>query len=535
VPGLRGLPARDGTEARTYPQALAAPVESALEWIRRVVLDERRRRVGSSLVAAVEARLRFLVETGVGYLQLDRAADTLSGGETQRVRLAAQLGAGLTGVLYVLDEPTIGLHARDTVRLLAILRRLAGEGSTVVVVEHDAQVIRAADHIVDLGPGGGVGGGRVVAMGPPAVVEADAESPTGRYLRRASPLATPARRALAGAPLLALEGVRARNLDGVDVEFPIGRLTAVTGVSGSGKSTLVREVLRGVVEAHLRGGGIRPRGVDRVAGVEVIDRLVEVDQSPIGRTSRSVPATYVGIWDEIRSLLAATPLARSRGFGPERFSFNREGGRCEACGQGFVRVEMAFLPDAEAACETCGGARFEPATREVSFRGHSADRLLAATVDEAAEVFAAVARVARPLALMRDLGLGYLRLGQPSSTLSGGEGQRLKLVAELGQRGRGRTLYLLDEPTTGLHGVDVERLVATLGRLVDRGDTVVVVEHHLDLIWAADHVIDLGPEGGAGGGRVVAAGSPEFLAAASGSHTGAALRALRGGTAAKPT
>jgi excinuclease ABC subunit A len=496
-------------------------------------------------LAEVRSRLAFLSEVGVGYLDLDRPAPTLSGGELQRVRLAAQLGSGLTGILYVLDEPTIGLHPRDTGKLIAALRGLVDRGNSLVVVEHDSDTIRAADHLIDIGPGGGRHGGRIVAQGPARAVLGSGESPTAAALARPAPVPA-ARRPMAGRPHIELRGARLHNLRDVDVRIPLGCLVVVTGVSGSGKSTLIREVLLTALDDALGQGQSKGqsksksktsqttagRAADAPAcyralegeGARLLRRAVEVDQSPIGRTSRSVPATYIGIWDQIRGLLASTPEARARGYGPARFSFNVAEGRCPACeGQGTLTAEMAFLPDVEMPCDACGGMRFSPETQDVTWRGLHAGEILALEVEAAALVFAAVDKVVRPLRLLADLGLGYLKLGQPSSTLSGGEAQRLKLVSELGTRAAGGTLYVLDEPTTGLHRNDIGRLLAVFERLVARGDTAVIIEHHLDVMLMADWIIDLGPEGGAQGGRVVACGTPEDVAACTESHTGAAL------------
>jgi excinuclease ABC subunit A len=495
-------------------------------------------------LAEVRARLAFLEEVGVGYLDLDRPAPTLSGGELQRVRLAAQLGSGLTGILYVLDEPTIGLHPRDTSKLIAALRGLVDRGNSLVVVEHDSDTIRAADHLIDIGPGGGRHGGRIVAQGPARAVLGSGESPTAAALARPAPLPA-ARRPMTGRPHIELRGARLHNLRDVDVRIPLGALVVVTGVSGSGKSTLIREVLLTALgdalgqaqnKTRSKNGSSNGAQASRDAGAPacyrslegdgatLLRRAVEVDQSPIGRTSRSVPATYIGIWDQIRGLLASTPEARARGYGPARFSFNVAEGRCPTCeGQGTLTAEMAFLPDVEMPCDACGGMRFSPETLDVTWRGLHAGEILALEVEAAVEVFAAVDKVVRPLRLLAELGLGYLKLGQPSSTLSGGEAQRLKLVSELGTRAAGGTLYVLDEPTTGLHRNDVGRLLSVFERLVARGDTAVIIEHHLDVMLMADWIIDLGPEGGAQGGRVVACGTPEDVAACAESHTGAAL------------
>jgi excinuclease ABC subunit A len=471
--------------------------------------------------------LAFLEGVGVGYLGLDRGADTLSGGETQRVRLAAQLGSGLTGLLYVLDEPTIGLHPRDTHKLIGALRSLVDKGNTVLVVEHDSDVIRAADHVIDIGPQGGKRGGRVMAEGSPAVLAKASESPTGKSISRPADLPE-ARRPCAKADKLKLKGARGHNLKNVDVSFPLGRLVSVTGVSGSGKSTLVRRVLLPAVRKALGlvEGEEAPLAFTSLDGAGALKRAVMVDQSPIGRTPRSVPATYVGVWDEVRKLLAATPDARARGYEAGRFSFNvAHAGRCPTCdGNGQLTVEMSFLPDVYIPCETCKGMRFTPDTLIPKLHGASAGELLRMEAETAAKVLAAVPKVARPLELITELGIGYLELGQPSNTLSGGEAQRVKLVAELATSSPSRTLYVLDEPTTGLHRDDVTRLIGVLQRFVERGDSVIVVEHQLDVILASDWVIDLGPEGGKAGGMIVAEGTPEDIAACEASYTGRALR-----------
>jgi len=500
---------------RRYPEVVQQPVVRALQEIRRWSLAGDRARIGGAALGELIRRLEFLERVGLGYLSLDRAAATLSGGEMQRLRLSAQAGAGLTGALYVLDEPTIGLHPRDTGRLLENLRALVDTGSTVLVVEHDLDTLRAADHLVDLGPGGGRLGGRIVAAGPPSEVLASEASPTARALqlpvRGLRPERPPAR------DWLRLEGVRCHNLRGVDLVLPLGRMTVVAGVSGSGKSTLVRRVLFPAVREALGRTTPPPGPFRRLSGLGPVRRVLAVDQSPIGRTPRSVPATFLGIWDELRRVFAGTPEARAGGFGPARFSFNSPGGgRCSACaGQGSISHEMSFLPDVTTPCEACGGARFEPATLEVRWRGLNVGETLRLTVDEALEAFSALPRVAGPLRCLSELGVGYLQLGQGSHTLSGGEAQRLKLAAELTATARHEpTLYVLDEPTTGLHLGDVARLLRVLDQLVARGDTLVVIEHHPVVVAAADHVVELGPEGGDAGGRIVAQGPPAEVARA---------------------
>jgi excinuclease ABC subunit A len=520
-------------DGRSITDILGRSVSDARALLADMTLAGRTAAIAAVPLAEARARLAFLVEVGVGYLDLDRPAPTLSGGELQRVRLAAQLGSGLTGILYVLDEPTIGLHPRDTGTLLVALRSLVDRGNSLVVVEHDSDTIRAADHLIDIGPGGGHHGGRIVAQGPAAEVLTHGASPTAAALARPAPVPA-ARRPAQAASKLVLRGARLHNLGGVDVELPLGGLVVVTGVSGSGKSTLIREVLLAAladaleVRADARAVVRAPAGAyyRSLEGADMLRRAVEIDQSPIGRTSRSVPATYIGIWNQIRGLLAATPEARARGYGPSRFSFNVAEGRCPTCdGQGTLTAEMAFLPDVEMPCDACGGMRFAPETLDITWRGLHAGEILNLEIDEAIEVFASVTKVVRPLRLLAELGLGYLKLGQPSSTLSGGEAQRLKLVSELGTRAAGGTLYVMDEPTTGLHRDDVARLLGVFERLLARGDTAVVIEHHLDVMLMADWIIDLGPEGGVGGGQVVACGTPEQVAACNGSHTGTALAA----------
>jgi excinuclease ABC subunit A len=531
---LAGLALHVRVDGALITDLLALGVDAARERIEAISLSGRAQEIGLLPLREILARLKFLQRVGLGYLALDRAAWTLSGGEMQRVRLAGQLGSGLTGVLYVLDEPTIGLHPRDTGRLLSALRDLVGQGCSVLVVEHDADTIRSADHVIDVGPVGGHEGGHIVAQGPPELLLRNPASVTGASLARAVTLPAQRREVTAG-PWLEVLGAREHNLDGVHLRVPAGRLTAVTGVSGSGKSTLVREVFLRAVRAALGLATEPPGAHERVRGTHLIKRAVEIDQSPIGRTPRSVPATYVGVWDEIRKLYAATPEARARGYDASRFSFNVKHGRCAVCeGQGALSVEMAFLPEAQLKCEGCGGLRYNPETLSVRLHDVSIGELLALHVDEVAKLLSAFPKVRRPLELMCELGLGYLELGQASNTLSGGEAQRLKLVAELSTSGAGPTLYVMDEPTTGLHREDVARLLGVLDRLVARGDTVLTIEHHPDVIAYADFVVDLGPEGGSGGGRIVAEGTPEQVARVQASHTGAVLRELLGSVPAGP-
>jgi len=521
---LSGLALHVTVAGQTIADLLRLSVEQAIPALRTLKLGARGRLIGEPLLKEIDKRLGFLSRIGLGYLNLDRATWSLSGGEMQRVRLAGQLGSGLTGLLYVLDEPTIGLHARDTAKMLSTLRDLAAQGCTVLVVEHDAQTIRAADHLIDMGPGGGPHGGRVLAQGRAAEVLNDPESITGRMLAQAMK-APKARRPVKSTSRLFLQGAAEHNLRNLNLSIPLGRLVAVTGVSGSGKSTLVREVLLRAVRKALGLQTETPGAYRSIKGVEALRRAVEVDQTPIGKTPRSVPATYVGVWDEIRKLFAATPHARMQGYTASRFSFNVAGGRCESCdGQGAIVTEMSFLPQVLARCDVCNGLRFNQETLEVRLHGLNAGELLKQSIDRVENVFSAIPKVRRPLRLLSDLGLGYLALGQPSNTLSGGEAQRLKLVAELTEANGGPTLYVMDEPTTGLHREDVMRLMVVLNQLVERGDTVVVIEHHPDVIIAADWVIDLGPEGGARGGRIVAQGTPEKIMASAKSYTGAVLR-----------
>ena len=494
--------------------------------------------IAAPVLREIRARLRFLVDVGLDYLSLERSADTLSGGEAQRIRLASQIGSGLTGVMYVLDEPSIGLHQRDNERLIGTLRHLRDLGNSVLVVEHDEDMIRAADHVIDMGPGAGVHGGRVVAQGTPAEVAANAESLTGRYLAHTAHIAVPRRRATLAAQtdprMLRIVGARGHNLKGVTVEIPVGLFTCVTGVSGSGKSTLVNDTLYAALARKLYQSHAEPSPHDEIEGLDAFDKVINVDQSPIGRTPRSNPATYTGLFTPIRELFAEVPTARERGYGPGRFSFNvaasAGGGRCETCqGDGVIKVEMHFLPDVYVPCDTCGGARYNRETLEIVYKGRNIRDVLAMTVEEAHDFFAAVPAIERKLRTLLDVGLGYVQLGQSATTLSGGEAQRVKLALELSKRDTGRTLYILDEPTTGLHFADIELLLKVLHQLRDAGNTIVVIEHNLDVIKTADWLIDMGPEGGAGGGRVVAVGTPEQVAACAASHTGRFLAAKLGG------
>jgi len=513
---------------RFHDRSLDAIVSLSVSDARRLFagmrLDGREAIVGAEILKELNARLGFLEEVGLGYVALDRSAATLAGGEAQRIRLATQVGADLKGVTYVLDEPSIGLHPRDNARLLGALRRMRDAGNTVLVVEHDDETMRASDFLVDVGPGAGRDGGRIVAAGVPAEVWKSPDSLTARYLRGDLAIPVPERRREPSGAIV-IRGARHHNLKGIDVAFPLGVLVGVTGVSGSGKSSLVNDILRRAAAAALQGSEEAPGEHDAIEGLGQVDKVIEIDQSPIGRTPRSNPATYTGLFDDVRDLYALLPESRARGYAKGRFSFNVKGGRCEECkGAGVRTVEMQFLPDVEVPCEACDGKRFNEETLEVRFKGRSIADALAMTVEEACDFFADHPRLARLLRTLRDVGLGYMALGQPATTLSGGEAQRIKVATELGRPGTGRTLYLLDEPTTGLHHEDVRRLLLSLQRFVDAGNTVVVVEHNLDVIKCADRVIDLGPEGGAGGGTVVAAGTPEEVAACEASHTGRALR-----------
>ncbi|HLL86590.1 MAG TPA: excinuclease ABC subunit UvrA, partial [Thermoleophilaceae bacterium] len=484
------------------------------------------RQIARLVLREIEERLRFLTSVGVGYLSLDRAAATLSGGEAQRIRLATQIGSSLVGVLYILDEPSIGLHQRDNARLIATLERLRDLGNTVIVVEHDEGTIRAADHLVDLGPGAGEHGGQLVAAGPPEEVERVPESLTGQFLAGTRRIEVPARRhEPSGA--IAIEGAAQHNLRSVDVEVPLGVFCCVTGVSGSGKSTLVNEVLYKAVANRLHRAKLRPGAHRRIRGLDQVDKIINIDQSPIGRTPRSNPATYTGVFDHIRELFSRTQEARARGYRPGRFSFNVKGGRCEVCrGDGQIKIEMHFLPDVYVPCEQCDGRRYNRETLEVRFKGKTIADVLEMPVEEAVEFFANIPKIRRRLQALHDVGLDYVRLGQPATQLSGGEAQRVKLATELSKVATGRTLYILDEPTTGLHFADVERLLDMLDRLVEAGNTVVVIEHNLDVIKTADRIIDMGPEGGEEGGLVVARGTPEEVAATEGSYTGGFLREI---------
>jgi excinuclease ABC subunit A len=535
--GTRRCPECDGarlTKAARFvfvggeslPAVSALSVRRALAFYRALSLEGWRAKIAARIVKEITDRLGFLVDVGLDYLTLDRSAETLSGGEAQRIRLASQIGSGLVGVMYILDEPSIGLHQRDNQRLLDTLHRLRDLGNTVIVVEHDEDAIRQADHVVDLGPGAGVHGGRIVAEGAPAEIESNPNSLTGQYLSGRKRIEIPdQRRARNAKQVLRVRQAGGNNLKAIDVAFPIGLFTCVTGVSGSGKSTLVNDTLYRFVARELDLAAPQPAPCAGIDGIGHIDRVIDIDQSPIGRTPRSNPATYTGLFTPIRELFAGTPESRSRGYPPGRFSFNVKGGRCEACeGDGVIKVEMHFLPDVYVACDVCKGRRYNRETLDVHYKGRNIHEVLDMTVEDASAFFSAVPVVASKLQTLMDVGLSYVRLGQNATTLSGGEAQRVKLAKELSKRATGRTLYILDEPTTGLHFEDVKHLLAVLHRLRDEGNTVIVIEHNLDVIKTADWVIDLGPEGGDGGGQVVAEGTPEQLARAAGSFTGRYLK-----------
>ena len=501
-------------------------VQRAIEFVDGLELSQTEQLIGERILKEIRERLTFLENVGVGYLQLDRAASTLSGGEAQRLRLATQIGSQLVGVLYILDEPSIGLHQRDNGKLITTLERLRDLGNTVLVVEHDEQMMRAADHLVDMGPGAGEHGGHVVAEGSARAVERNAESVTGQFLSGEREIAIPERRP-EDLGTFSVRGARMHNLKDVDVEFPVGKFICVTGVSGSGKSTLVNEIVYKALANRLHRMRVKPGDHDAVEGIDGFDKVIDIDQSPIGRTPRSNPATYTDIFTPVRELYSLTPEAKVRGYKPGRFSFNVRGGRCETCkGDGTIKIEMHFLPDVYVPCETCGGKRYNRETLEVRFKGKSIADVLEMSVEEALRFFAKIPKLRRRLQTLHDVGLDYVKLGQPATTLSGGEAQRVKLAKELGKIATGRTLYILDEPTTGLHFADIEKLLEVLQRLVDAGNTVLVIEHNLDVIKQADWIVDLGPEGGEAGGEVIATGTPEDVAAVEQSATGQFLREI---------
>jgi excinuclease ABC subunit A len=537
---MREVPCGECAGGRLNPVSLAVTVAGegifdlssmslrrAVDWLNTIELTERDQQIARLVVKEIKARLSFLLDVGLDYLTLLRSAATLAGGEAQRIRLATQIGSGLVGVLYILDEPSIGLHQRDNQRLMETLLRLRDLGNTLIVVEHDEETIRIADHIVDIGPGAGAHGGKIVAEGSLERIMESSQSITGDYLAGRRTITVPGVRRIGSGATIVVEGAAENNLQDIEVEFPLGKLTVVTGVSGSGKSSLVEEILSKGLHHELHGAHALPGKHRRLRGVDQVDKVINIDQSPIGRTPRSNAATYTKVFDRIRDLFAATPDARMRGYKPGRFSFNVAGGRCETCkGDGTIRIEMHFLPDVYIPCEVCKGRRYNRDTLQIGFKGHSIADVLDMSVEEALHFFENQPRIARVLETLYDVGLGYIRLGQPAPTLSGGEAQRVKLASELGKRSTGSTFYILDEPTTGLHFEDVRKLLGVLHRLVDNGNTVVVIEHNLDVVKTADWVIDLGPEGGEDGGRIVGVGTPEDIVAVSESYTGKFLREL---------
>ncbi len=510
---------------KNIAQATKLSVAEAFMFFSKLPLSEKEEVIARQILREILARLSFLVAVGLEYITLDRMAATLSGGESERIRLATQIGSQLVGVLYILDEPTIGLHQRDNHKLLETLKRLRDLGNTVIVVEHDAETIMTSDYVIDLGPGAGVRGGQVVAAGTPKQIMRDRKSLTGQYLSGKKKIPIPATRRRGNGRFLRIYGARCHNLKGIDVSIPLATFTCVTGVSGSGKSSLINETLAPALERLIYNSKVKPGDYDRLEGAEHVDKVIVLDQSPIGRTPRSNPATYTSLFAPMRDLFASLPEARARGYQPGRFSFNVRGGRCEACeGAGVIKIEMHFLPDVYVTCDQCKGARYNDETLEVRYKGKSISDVLNMTVAEAAEFFKHIPAINHKLKLLSDVGLGYIKLGQPATTLSGGEAQRIKICLELGKRGTGSTLYLLDEPTTGLHFEDISKLLSVLSRLVDAGNTVVIIEHNLDVIKTADHVIDLGPDGGEYGGNIVAAGKPEDVAKNTKSYTGQYLK-----------
>ena len=516
-------------DEKTLPEIASMPVGDAHEYFHALGFTGAKAGIADKILKELRDRFRFLVDVGLNYLTLSRSADTLSGGEAQRIRLASQIGAGLVGVMYILDEPSIGLHQRDNERLLGTLTHLRDLGNTVIVVEHDEDAIRLADHVIDIGPGAGVHGGQVIAEGTVKDIMANEHSLTGQYLSGGKKIAVPAKRhPVDPEKMLRLSGARGNNLQKVDLALPLGLMTCVTGVSGSGKSTLINATLYPVAATELNGATtLKPAPFDSIEGMDQLDKCVDIDQSPIGRTPRSNPATYTGIFTPVRDLFAGTPEARSRGYKPGRFSFNVKGGRCEACqGDGVTKVEMHFLPDVYVPCDVCKGKRYNRETLEVKYKGKNIHEVLELTIEEGREFFDAIPAIARKLQTLMDVGLSYIRLGQAATTLSGGEAQRVKLAKELSKRDTGKTLYILDEPTTGLHFADIQLLLDVLHRLRDHGNTIVVIEHNLDVIKTADYLVDLGPEGGSGGGQIIATGTPEEVAANKHSYTGQFLKTM---------
>ncbi|MDP2232789.1 MAG: excinuclease ABC subunit UvrA, partial [Actinomycetota bacterium] len=532
------IPCKSCGGARLKPEILAVTfggknmyevttmaAKDSLAFFDDVTLSDRDEQIARRVIKEILERLRFLVDVGLDYLTLERGTATLSGGEAQRIRLATQIGSGLMGVLYILDEPSIGLHQRDNARLIGTMERLRDLGNTVIVVEHDEETIRAADFVVDMGPGAGEHGGEIVCIGPPEELMTCEESLTGAYLTGRRAISLPEARRIGEKGAIVLKGASEHNLKEIDVSLPLGTFIVVTGVSGSGKSSLVADTLAPALANKIYRARKRTGKFVKIEGLDAIDKVIDINQSPIGRTPRSNPATYTGLWDDVRSLFSSTPEAKARGYAPGRFSFNVAGGRCEACkGDGQIKIEMHFLPDIYVPCEVCGGARYNRETLQVRYRGKTVSDILDMSVEEALHFFENIPPIKRKLQTLYDVGLGYIRLGQPATTLSGGEAQRVKLASELHRRSTGRTFYILDEPTTGLHFDDVRQLLIVLQRLVDGGNTVLVIEHNLDVIKSADHIIDLGPEGGDAGGEIVALGTPEQIAANPASLTGRFLK-----------
>jgi excinuclease ABC subunit A len=510
---------------RNIAHSTALSIGEAQMWFESLKLTERETAIAQLILKEINARLGFLVNVGLDYLTLHRAAGTLSGGEAQRIRLATQIGSSLMGVLYILDEPSIGLHQRDNARLIKTLEHMRDLGNTLIVVEHDEDTMMAADYIIDIGPGAGIHGGQVIAQGTPQQLMENTNSLTGQYLSGKRFIAIPPKRRKPNGKWLEVKGARENNLKGVSAKVPLGVFTCVTGVSGSGKSTLINEILYKTLAKELNGAKVRPGDHKEITGLEHVDKVIDIDQSPIGRTPRSNPATYTGVFDDIRDLFSATTEAKIRGYKKGRFSFNVKGGRCEACrGDGIIKIEMHFLPDVYVPCEICKGKRYNRETLEVKYKGKNISDVLGLTIEDACEFFVNIPRIHRKMQTLLDVGLGYMNLGQPATTLSGGEAQRVKLAAELYRRSTGKTIYILDEPTTGLHVDDIDRLLKVLHRLVDSGETVLVIEHNLDVIKTADYLIDLGPDGGSRGGEIIAVGAPEDVVKVKGSYTGQYLK-----------
>ena len=502
-------------------------VVEAVEFIDSLELSETHMKIAEEILKEIRGRLQFLANVGLDYLTLSRASATLSGGESQRIRLATQIGSGLIGVLYILDEPSIGLHQKDNEKLLAALRRLTDLGNTLIVVEHDEETMYAADHIIDIGPEAGIHGGELVAQGTVEDIKACPRSVTGMYLSGMRKIEVPEKRRDGNGKFVEIKGASENNLKNIDVKIPLGKMVCVTGVSGSGKSSLINEILYKAVAAEMYGSREKPGKCKKIKGIENIDKIIDINQSPIGRTPRSNPATYTGVFTHIRDLFAKLPEARLRGYDKGRFSFNVKGGRCEACnGDGIIKIEMHFLPDVYVPCEVCKGKRYNRETLEVKYKGKNIFDVLDMNVTEALEFFSSIPAISRQLQTLEEVGLGYIKLGQPSTQLSGGEAQRIKLAAELSKKSTGKTMYILDEPTTGLHFADVDKLLSVLDKLADSGNTVVVIEHNLDVIKKADHIIDLGPDGGFRGGEIVAEGTPEEVALCEESYTGQFLKRI---------